>query len=107
MSGRVGLVAAQLAKGSGSRRVLLARGRGYADVRPLSGVYSGPAAGALGRHRRSLGSADLTASDARVETAGRLVGRVRGINFVQRGLLGGQAHTALVRANEVRIGTRV
>jgi transglutaminase-like putative cysteine protease len=28
----------------GSRHVLLARGRDYADVRPLSGVYSGPAA---------------------------------------------------------------
>jgi transglutaminase-like putative cysteine protease len=27
----------------GSRHVLLARGRDYADVRPLSGVYSGPA----------------------------------------------------------------
>jgi transglutaminase-like putative cysteine protease len=28
----------------GSRHVLLARGRDYADVRPLSGIYSGPAA---------------------------------------------------------------
>lgn len=28
----------------GGRHVLLARGRDYADVRPLSGVYSGPAA---------------------------------------------------------------
>jgi len=28
----------------GSRHVVLARGRDYADVRPLSGVYSGPAA---------------------------------------------------------------
>jgi len=28
----------------GSRHVMLARGRDYADVRPLSGVYSGPAA---------------------------------------------------------------
>jgi transglutaminase-like putative cysteine protease len=28
----------------GSRHVLLARGRDYGDVRPLSGVYSGPAA---------------------------------------------------------------
>ena len=28
----------------GSRHVLLARGRDYADVRPLAGVYSGPAA---------------------------------------------------------------
>jgi transglutaminase-like putative cysteine protease len=28
----------------GSRHVLLARGRDYADVRPLSGVYSGPPA---------------------------------------------------------------
>jgi transglutaminase-like putative cysteine protease len=28
----------------GSRHVLLARGRDYADVRPLSGVYSGPGA---------------------------------------------------------------
>jgi transglutaminase-like putative cysteine protease len=28
----------------GARHVLLARGRDYADVRPLSGVYSGPAA---------------------------------------------------------------
>src|ERR1700691_2715576 len=27
----------------GSRHVLLARGRDYADVRPLSGIYSGPA----------------------------------------------------------------
>jgi transglutaminase-like putative cysteine protease len=27
-----------------SRHVLLARGRDYADVRPLSGIYSGPAA---------------------------------------------------------------
>jgi transglutaminase-like putative cysteine protease len=26
----------------GNRHVLLARGRDYADVRPLSGVYSGP-----------------------------------------------------------------
>jgi transglutaminase-like putative cysteine protease len=32
----------------GSRHVLLARGRDYADVRPLSGVYSGPAAEQLG-----------------------------------------------------------
>jgi transglutaminase-like putative cysteine protease len=28
----------------GSRHVLLARGRDYADVRPLAGIYSGPAA---------------------------------------------------------------
>jgi transglutaminase-like putative cysteine protease len=28
----------------GSRHVLLARGRDYADVRPISGIYSGPAA---------------------------------------------------------------
>jgi transglutaminase-like putative cysteine protease len=28
----------------GSRHVLLGRGRDYADVRPLSGIYSGPAA---------------------------------------------------------------
>ncbi len=28
----------------GNRHVLLARGRDYADVRPLSGIYSGPAA---------------------------------------------------------------
>jgi len=28
----------------GSRHVLLARGRDYADVRPLSGIYAGPAA---------------------------------------------------------------
>lgn len=28
----------------GDRHVLLARGRDYADVRPLSGIYSGPAA---------------------------------------------------------------
>jgi transglutaminase-like putative cysteine protease len=32
----------------GSRHVLLARGRDYADVRPLSGIYSGPAAEELG-----------------------------------------------------------
>ncbi len=32
----------------GSRHVLLARGRDYADVRPLSGVYSGPAAAQFG-----------------------------------------------------------
>jgi transglutaminase-like putative cysteine protease len=32
----------------GSRHVLLARGRDYADVRPLAGVYSGPAAEQLG-----------------------------------------------------------
>jgi transglutaminase-like putative cysteine protease len=32
----------------GSRHVLLARGRDYADVRPLSGVYSGPAAHQFG-----------------------------------------------------------
>ena len=32
----------------GSRHVLLARGRDYADVRPLSGVYSGPAAQQFG-----------------------------------------------------------
>jgi transglutaminase-like putative cysteine protease len=32
----------------GSRHVLLARGRDYADVRPLSGIYSGPAAEDLG-----------------------------------------------------------
>lgn len=32
----------------GSRHVLLARGRDYADVRPLSGIYSGPAAELLG-----------------------------------------------------------
>ena len=32
----------------GSRHVLLARGRDYADVRPLSGVYSGPAAAHFG-----------------------------------------------------------
>jgi len=32
----------------GSRHVLLARGRDYADVRPLSGIYSGPAAEHLG-----------------------------------------------------------
>jgi transglutaminase-like putative cysteine protease len=32
----------------GSRHVLLARGRDYADVRPLSGVYSGPAAELFG-----------------------------------------------------------
>ncbi|MFC6022906.1 transglutaminase N-terminal domain-containing protein [Plantactinospora solaniradicis] len=32
----------------GSRHVLLARGRDYADVRPLSGVYSGPAAEQIG-----------------------------------------------------------
>jgi transglutaminase-like putative cysteine protease len=30
------------------RHVLVARGRDYADVRPLAGVYSGPAAQALG-----------------------------------------------------------
>ena len=28
--------------------MLVARGRDYADVRPLTGIYSGPAAGALG-----------------------------------------------------------
>ena len=28
--------------------MLLARGRDYADVRPLSGIYSGPAAEDLG-----------------------------------------------------------
>lgn len=32
----------------GSRHVLLARGRDYADVRPLSGIYSGPTAELLG-----------------------------------------------------------
>jgi transglutaminase-like putative cysteine protease len=32
----------------GSRHVLLARGRDYADVRPLSGVYSGPPAEQFG-----------------------------------------------------------
>jgi transglutaminase-like putative cysteine protease len=32
----------------GERHVLLARGRDYADVRPLSGVYSGPAVADLG-----------------------------------------------------------
>jgi transglutaminase-like putative cysteine protease len=32
----------------GSRHVLLARGRDYADVRPLAGVYSGPAAAHFG-----------------------------------------------------------
>jgi len=32
----------------GRRHVLLARGRDYADVRPLSGIYSGPAAEHLG-----------------------------------------------------------
>ena len=32
----------------GSRHVLLARGRDYADVRPLSGIYSGPAAELFG-----------------------------------------------------------
>lgn len=32
----------------GNRHVLLARGRDYADVRPLSGVYSGPAAEQFG-----------------------------------------------------------
>jgi transglutaminase-like putative cysteine protease len=32
----------------GSRHVLLARGRDYADVRPLAGVYSGPAAEQFG-----------------------------------------------------------
>ena len=32
----------------GSRHVLLARGRDYADVRPLSGVYSGHAAELFG-----------------------------------------------------------
>ena len=31
-----------------SRHVLVARGRDYADVRPLAGVYSGPAAQSLG-----------------------------------------------------------
>ncbi|MEN3360848.1 MAG: hypothetical protein V7637_4830, partial [Mycobacteriales bacterium] len=28
----------------GNQHVLLARGRDYADVRPLSGIYSGPPA---------------------------------------------------------------
>ena len=28
---------------TGERHVLVARGRDYADVRPLSGIYSGPA----------------------------------------------------------------
>lgn len=32
----------------GDRHVVVARGRDYADVRPLSGVYHGPPAGALG-----------------------------------------------------------
>jgi transglutaminase-like putative cysteine protease len=32
----------------GERHVLVARGRDYADVRPLSGVYSGPPAESLG-----------------------------------------------------------
>ncbi|MCI0689500.1 MAG: transglutaminase family protein [Sporichthyaceae bacterium] len=32
----------------GNRHVLLARGRDYADVRPLSGIYSGPTAQLLG-----------------------------------------------------------
>lgn len=32
----------------GPRHVLVARGRDYADVRPLAGVYSGPPASALG-----------------------------------------------------------
>lgn len=32
----------------GSRHVLLARGRDYADVRPMSGVYSGPPADSFG-----------------------------------------------------------
>jgi transglutaminase-like putative cysteine protease len=32
----------------GSRHVLLGRGRDYADVRPLSGIYSGPAAEQFG-----------------------------------------------------------
>jgi transglutaminase-like putative cysteine protease len=32
----------------GSRHVVVARGRDYADVRPLSGIYSGPAAERLG-----------------------------------------------------------
>ncbi|HEV2638875.1 MAG TPA: transglutaminase family protein [Actinocrinis sp.] len=32
----------------GSRHVLLARGRDYADVRPLAGVYSGPPAESFG-----------------------------------------------------------
>jgi transglutaminase-like putative cysteine protease len=31
-----------------TRHVLLARGHDYADVRPLSGIYSGPAAEHLG-----------------------------------------------------------
>ena len=30
------------------RHVVVARGRDYADVRPLAGIYSGPAAQALG-----------------------------------------------------------
>jgi transglutaminase-like putative cysteine protease len=32
----------------GQRHVLVARGRDYADVRPLSGIYSGPPAESLG-----------------------------------------------------------
>lgn len=32
----------------GDRHVVVARGRDYADVRPLSGIYNGPPAGALG-----------------------------------------------------------
>ena len=32
----------------GERHVVVARGRDYADVRPLTGIYSGPAAGAVG-----------------------------------------------------------
>jgi transglutaminase-like putative cysteine protease len=32
----------------GERHVIVARGRDYADVRPLAGIYSGPAAEALG-----------------------------------------------------------
>ncbi|HKE51365.1 MAG TPA: transglutaminase family protein [Actinomycetes bacterium] len=32
----------------GNRHVMVARGRDYADVRPLSGIYSGPAAERLG-----------------------------------------------------------
>ncbi|PZS17431.1 MAG: hypothetical protein DLM57_08405 [Pseudonocardiales bacterium] len=32
----------------GDRHVVVARGRDYADVRPLSGVYHGPPAGSLG-----------------------------------------------------------
>jgi transglutaminase-like putative cysteine protease len=32
----------------GDRHVIVARGRDYADVRPLTGIYSGPSPGALG-----------------------------------------------------------